>query len=230
MDTLRHILIVEDESSISDSVAYALRTEGFTPICCETGGSALEQLQTKEPLLIILDVGLPDISGFELCRTIRKTRTTPILFLTARAEEVDRILGLELGGDDYVSKPFSPREVVSRVKAILRRLDSERDGRKQRRSKNFTIDEERMRILFFGEPLDLSRYEFRLLAILIRRPGRVYSREKLMNLAWESPEMSLERTVDTHIKTIRAKLRAVHPERELIITHRGVGYSLSEDE
>ena len=225
------ILIVDDEPSIADALTYALSTEGLHAEWCGTGAAALTHIQTSPPALVVLDVGLPDMTGFDVCRGIRASTNTPILFLSARAEEVDRILGLELGGDDYISKPFSPREVVARIKAILRRTEGGRGVTPfpvPKRNPDFRIDEERMRVLFKEQPLELTRYEFRLLCVLVRRPGRVYSREDLMNIAWESPEMSLERTVDTHIKTVRAKLHAIDPETEFIITHRGLGYSLRE--
>jgi two-component system catabolic regulation response regulator CreB len=225
------ILIVDDEPSIADALTYALSTEGLHAEWCGTGAAALANIQASPPVLVVLDVGLPDMTGFDVCRGIRASTNTPILFLSARAEEVDRILGLELGGDDYISKPFSPREVVARIKAILRRTEAGRGMAPlpvPKRNPDFRIDEERMRVLFKERPLELTRYEFRLLCVLVRRPGRVYSREDLMNIAWESPEMSLERTVDTHIKTIRAKLHAIDPETEFIITHRGLGYSLRE--
>ncbi len=225
------IFIIEDERSIADAVAYALRSEGFTPVWHETAGAALFAIAKTPPRCIVLDVGLPDMSGFELCKRIRLSSQVPILFLTARAEEIDRVLGFEIGGDDYISKPFSPRELVSRIKAILRRIEgSPEPAGSTKRSKNFSVDEDSLTISFKGKPLELSRYEFRLLSVLLRRMGRVYSREELMNLAWESPEMSLERTVDTHIKTIRAKLRTIDNSDDSIVTHRGFGYALREDE
>lgn len=225
------ILVVEDERSIADSVSYALKTEGFTAVCCATGEEALRKINDETPLLVVLDVGLPDISGFEVCKRVRRFSEVPIVFLTARAEEIDRVLGLEIGGDDYVAKPFSPRELAARIKAVLRRTaEVRRPETTAIRDDRFAIDGERLRISFYGQPLELSRYEFRLLAILVRRPGRVYSREELMSIAWESPEMSLERTVDTHIKTLRAKLRVIAGDEDVIITHRGTGYSLKERE
>ena len=224
-----HILIVEDESSIADTLAYALRAEGFETLWCNRGERALASLTTFKPSLIILDVGLPDRSGFELCKEIRQTSRVPIIFLTARNEEVDRILGLELGADDYVTKPFSPRELAARVKAILRRVSESSNSQVRIESRSFVIDESRHVATFLGQTLDLTRYEYRLLRLLVKRPGRVYSREALMGLAWESPEMSLDRTVDTHIKTLRSKLRLIDPKRDYIVTHRGVGYSLRED-
>lgn len=181
-----------------------------------------------EPVdLIILDIGLPDINGFELCKEIRKTHLIPIIFLTARADEVDRVVGLEIGGDDYVIKPFSPRELSARVKAVLRRMQqrtaSAPDG------SAFQIDESRKQISFFGKKLELSRYEYAILKVFIRRPGHVLSREQLMDMVWDEPEASMDRTVDAHIKNIRIKLKAVKPDLEPIITHRGMGYSFSED-
>lgn len=227
--TFAHILIVEDESSIADTLSYALRAEGFETLWCNNAERALSSLRSFHPALILLDVGLPDRSGFELCKEIRQISRVPIIFLTARNEEVDKIIGLELGADDYVTKPFSPRELVARVKAILRRVNDSSRGQLQILSKLFLIDEERHTTTFKGQSLDLTRYEFRLLRLFVKRPGRVYSREALMGLAWETPEMSLERTVDTHIKTLRSKLRVVDPSTEYIITHRGIGYALRED-
>jgi len=224
------ILIIEDESAIADTLNYALKTEGFQPHCCTTAREGLKRFERGDIGFVVLDIGLPDSSGFEVCKKIRGTSSVPILFLTARAEEVDRVLGLELGGDDYMTKPFSPRELVARVKAILRRSNPvSQPNTTSTPSSSFQIDIERMRILFKGMSLELSRYEFRLLCILVKRPGRVYSREELMDRAWETPEMSLERTVDAHIKTIRAKLRAVDPQDDSIVTQRGFGYALKEE-
>jgi two-component system, OmpR family, catabolic regulation response regulator CreB len=224
------ILIVEDESSIVDAVSFVLQRDGFEIVSVGTGQAALKALTQIQFDLILLDIGLPDMSGFDLCRQIRKTSLIPIVFLTARSEEVDRVLGLELEADDYVCKPFSTRELVARIKAVLRRSE-EKQIAPPPSGKNpaFTIDTERLQISFHGNALELSRYEYRILCILVRRPGRVYSREQLMNLAWESPEMSLERTVDTHIKTIRQKLRDIIPDDDSIVTHRGTGYSLGEE-
>jgi two-component system catabolic regulation response regulator CreB len=198
-----------------------------------TGREGLEILGKEDVDLIILVVGLPDMSGFEVCKEIRRSKTTPLIFLTARSEEVDRVLGLELGGDDYVAKPFSPREIVARVRAILRRVTPTpgpvgSSAPTPTRASRFMVDTERVRVLNCGQQLELSRYEYRLLVILSRRPGQVFSREDLMNIAWESPEMSLERTVDTHIKTIRTKLKAIDPDIDPILTHRGFGYSMRE--
>jgi len=156
---------------------------------------------------------------------LRHQFEVPVIFLTARAAELDRVVGLELGADDYVTKPFSPRELAARIKSVLRRTNRPADTQS---GLAFHIDEERFQISYFGKPLSLSKYEYRLLSVLIKRPGRVYSRDQLMDQAWESPEASLDRTVDAHIKNIRAKLRAVRPDLDPIATHRGMGYSLKE--
>ncbi|MBN1671090.1 MAG: two-component system response regulator CreB [Kiritimatiellae bacterium] len=226
----QRILVVEDEPGIADNITYALRTEGFDVVWCATGRDAKKALDEGDIALMILDVGLPDRNGFELCKEIRKTSELPIIFLTARADEVDRIVGLEIGGDDYVVKPFSPRELSARVKAILRRTaEKEPPGtRAEAVALPFAVDAKRLSISYCGRPLDLSRYEFRILELLVNRPGWVFSREQILDRVWEEPESSMDRTVDTHIKTIRAKLRQIKPEPDPIRTHRGLGYSLRE--
>ena len=220
------ILIIEDEPTITDTIQYALETEGFETMCLGTGGEALPLLDRDSIDLIILDIGLPDMNGMELCKEIRKKHTIPIIFLTARADEVDRVVGLEIGGDDYVTKPFSPRELTARVKAVLRRIHQAPSSTLI--SPTFHIDEEKHQISFFGVPLELSRYEYNLLSVLIHRPGRVYSRDQLMEMAWDEPDSSMDRTVDAHIKNIRGKLKAIELDTDPIVTHRGVGYSLRE--
>ena len=232
------ILIVEDEPSIIDNMTFALETEGFTVVACHTGGDALNQLEHTSFDLIILDIGLPDCNGFDLARQIRGLSSIPIIFLTARSSEIDRVVGLELGADDYVTKPFSPRELSARVKAVLRRTDGNNQtsnnalntGANHHQNGLFKIDAEKMRIDYQNKPLDLSRTEYRLLKLLISRPGRVYSRDELMEHAWEHGGISLERTVDTHIKTIRQKLKIINPDDDSIVTHRGTGYSLRDGE
>lgn len=223
------ILIIEDEPSIAENISYALGTDGFCTEVCGTAENALQKLQTETFALIVLDVGLPDMSGFELAKEIRKGSLIPIVFLTARSSEIDRIVGFELGADDYVVKPFSPRELSARIKAILRRTQM-KNSTQSCSAKSFTIDTAQCKISYCGVHLDLSRYEFRILSLFVENPNRVFSRERLMQLVWESPEMSLERTVDTHIKTLRKKLSSIRPETKVIRTHRGFGYSLSEDE
>jgi two-component system catabolic regulation response regulator CreB len=161
-----------------------------------------------------------------LCREIRKSSPIPILFLTARSSEVDRVVGLELGGDDYMVKPFSPRELSARVKAILRRTVPSDKPPAHASHGPFTVKEDQQAIAYSGKNLPLSKHEFLLLKALLSHPGQVYSREKLMEMAWESPDSSQARTVDAHIKSIRKKLKAVSPKKDPIRTHRGFGYSL----
>lgn len=217
------ILIVEDERAIADTLIYALRTEGFEPTWCDLGGKALETVRSLDPALVILDVGLPDLSGFEVCRSLRTFSEVPILFLTARGDEVDRIVGLEIGADDYVTKPFSPREVAARVRTILRR------ARSAPAKTRFQVDADTRRISYRGHLLDLTRFEYDLLRTLLAHPGRIYTRVDLMESVWASSEETQDRTVDTHIKTLRAKIRAVAPEADPIQTHRGIGYSVDPE-
>lgn len=223
------ILIVEDEPSIAENIVYALTTEGYQAHWRASGGEGLSLLCATTVDLVILDVGLPDMNGFELARQIRQRFDVPIIFVTARSDEVDRVVGLEIGGDDYVVKPFSPRELTARVRAVLRRASKRTApaGTADALAPHpLQIDEIRRQITLHSHPLDLSRYEYLLLKLLIRNPGRVYSRDQLMEQVWDSPDMSLERTVDTHVKTLRQKLRAITPDEEWVQTHRGVGYSL----
>lgn len=234
METRPAILIVEDEPAIADTLLYALKTEGFAPEWCQTGRAGLAALQAKSFALVVLDVGLPDGSGFEVCKQIRAQSAVPVIFLTARNTELDRVLGLELGGDDYLAKPFSPRELTARVKAILRRTNGGAHQPAAAPAVNaaaasaLEIDDERCTARYRNVPLELTRYEYRLLKALAAKPGRVFSRDQLMSAAWEDPGASLDRTVDAHIKTLRAKLRAIAPEADPIQTHRGLGYSLRE--
>ena len=225
------ILIVEDEPSIADNIEYALASEGFEPHCCSTGEQALDWLSQIQFNLIILDVGLPDINGFELARSILSDVDIPIVFVTARSDEIDRVVGLELGADDYVVKPFSPRELSARVKAVLRRSEkncASTDSARAIHASVFEIDAMRVQIKYRQTVLKLSRTEYRLLLLLVESPGRVYTREQLMEYAWDHAGISLERTVDTHIKTIRQKLRAISSDVDPIVTHRGLGYSLRD--
>lgn len=226
------ILIVDDEPSIVDIISFALETEGFSTTSCTTGGDALVELETVSFDLIILDIGLPDINGFELAKRICTSSQVPIIFLTARSSEIDRVVGLELGADDYVTKPFSPRELSARVKAVLRRTGATNTLEpvtSDRALTLFEIDDQKMLITYQNKNVELSRIEYRLLKILVKSPGRVYSRDQLMDYAWEHSGVSLDRTVDTHIKTIRQKLKSIDPNRDPIVTHRGIGYALRDD-
>lgn len=230
-----HILIVEDEVAIADTIVYALGTDGMQTLHCTLGQAALDRLRDARFDLVVLDVGLPDLSGFEVCRRLRTFSDVPVIFLTARHDEIDRIVGLEIGADDYVVKPFSPRELAARVRVILRRfhratapesIPAPAPAPDATTAPGFTVDTDGARVSWLGHALDLTRYEFGLLALLVRHPGRIYSREQLMDLVWHEAFDSADRTVDTHIKTLRAKLRAIDPERDPIRTHRGMGYSL----
>jgi two-component system, OmpR family, catabolic regulation response regulator CreB len=283
------ILVVEDEPAIADTVQYSLRGDGFDVQVCGDGASALAHLEQHRPALIVMDVGLPDVNGFELMKRVRATHDTPVIFLTARGEEIDRVVGLELGADDYVTKPFSPRELVARVRTILRRsakasgtggatsatsatsvanaanaanaasdastpvavsssraaagsstapsstpsstpsASAARDAPTALRHGPFDVDDGRRRIRYYGQALELSRYEYGVLKTLISRPGIVYTREQLLAMVWDDANDSFDRTVDAHVKTLRAKLRAVAPSLEAIVTHRGTGYALAED-
>ena len=222
------VLVVEDEAAIAETITYALQTDGFTPLWKTTGREALAVLKQQPVALVVLDVGLPDMSGFDVCRELQKLGAPPVIFLTARSSEVDKIVGLELGADDYLAKPFSPRELTARVRAILRRANGKPSGVAPTNTV-WAHDEARCRISFRGRPLELTRNEYRLLAALLASPGRVFNRDQLMAAAWEDPGAALDRTVDAHIKTLRAKLRDAAPEADPIVTHRGLGYSLREE-
>lgn len=218
------ILIIEDEAAIADTLAYVLKGEGYAPHWCSLGSEGLDCLRHGNFSLVILDVGLPDISGFEVCRQLRAFSDVPVIFLTARNEEIDRIVGLEIGADDYVAKPFSPREVAARVRVILRRIQN--GGRAGGDEEGFERDVAGARIRYFGRVLDLTRYEYLLLQVLLEHPERVYTRAELMDRVWHDALDTSDRTVDTHIKTLRAKLKAVREDLEPISTHRGMGYSI----
>jgi len=235
------ILLVEDESGIADTLQYVLSTDGFAPVWCSTAEEAIRQFTIAPPALVVLDVGLPDLNGFELFKRLQALpggAQVPMLFLTARSDEIDRVVGLELGADDYIAKPFSPRELVARVRGILRR--SVRPVASPQTTPStvpvakpatqpFALDDERHQIRFYGRLLELSRYEFGVLRLLVQRPGRVFTRDELLAKVWDDTSDSFDRTVDAHIKTLRAKLKAVAPAIEPIRTLRGTGYALSED-
>lgn len=230
-----HILLAEDEIAIADTVLYALRADGFEATHCLTGRDALQVAGAARSGagafdLAVLDIGLPDVDGFALCRELRRDSDLPVIFLTARDAEMDRVLGLELGADDYVVKPFSPRELVARVRAVLRRTQAADAAglvaTQASAQTGFEHDGEGKRIRYLGQLLDLTRYEYGLLAALLARPGAVLSRAQLMDRVWGEALDSSDRTVDTHVKTLRAKLRVIAPDADPIQTHRGLGYSL----
>ena len=223
------ILIVEDEPSIADNLKISLSREGFEPCLCHTISDAREALSNREFQLIILDVGLPDGSGFDFCREIRADNNIPIIMLTARSDEIDRVVGLEIGADDYVTKPFSPRELSARVRAVLRRTaqtvfkEVEAHG-----DTGIFIDKDAFEVKINEQTLALAPYEFKLLLILSDSPGRIFSRQQLLEKAWKEPHAAMERTVDAHIKGLRAKIKKA-AGKDLIVTHRGFGYSFSSE-
>jgi two-component system catabolic regulation response regulator CreB len=223
------ILIVEDELALAAAIAYRLAEDGFQPEIRTTGAEALTALRGSPFDLTLLDIGLPDTNGFDLLHTLRGFCNVPNIFLTARAREVDRIAGLELGADDYITKPFSLRELTARVRSVLRRSRREPSGLPDPPSA-FSVDAERRRIRYHGHTLPLTRVEYGLLGTLLKRPGRVFSREELLQQVWAHPEARCDRAVDAHIKALRAKLQAVWPGPAVIRTHRGLGYALEEDD
>jgi two-component system catabolic regulation response regulator CreB len=225
------ILVIEDEGAIADTICYALKTEGFDTQWSQNGTDGLNAFLNYCPDLIILDIGLPDVNGYELCKEIRRKDNVPVIFLTARNSEIDRVVGLEIGADDYITKPFSPRELTARVKAVLRRCSAVKNPvapavTETPQNSMFRIEMASRIINFQGKNLDLSKNEYNLLVCLIKNPGRVFSRDELMGHLTEDSGFVLDRTVDAHIKNIRSKLRAVNPHLEPIETRRGFGYCL----
>jgi len=222
------ILVVEDDPRISDVLEYALKAEGYEVETAQRGREAVEIAQQSSPGLIVLDVGLPDLDGFEVCRRLRKSSDVPVIFLTSRGDEVDRVVGLEIGGDDYVIKPFSPRELLARIKAIRRR--NERPERpasvatKQWQYGPITIDPEKFRIECHGREVPLTAQEFKLLELLVRHPGRVFTREQVLDRAWGEDGLVADRTIDVHVRSLRRKFGAL----DFIETVRGVGYRARE--
>lgn len=220
------VLIVEDEKEIADTLTYALSSEGFETIWLNSGERLIETITSQAVDLCLLDVGLPDSNGFELLKTVRQSGAElPIIFLTARSEEIDRILGLELGADDYVCKPFSPREVVARVKVVLKRVKKYGPRQPSLSDADFEHRPAQRQIFLAGTALDLTRAEYQLMVAFIGQPNRVFSRRQLIDSIWSSNHPSDDRAIDTHIKTLRAKLKSYNPHKEFIVTHRGFGYS-----
>jgi two-component system catabolic regulation response regulator CreB len=232
---MARILIVEDEMSIADTLVFAIENEGFAARWVRLGQEAIACVEQGLAEFVILDVGLPDMSGFEVCKAIRRQSEVPILFLTARADEVDRIVGLEIGADDYVVKPFSPREVAARVRVILKRTRAAGPAAVAAPSPPgalvpgsaapFEVDVTRKQIRHQGTPLELTPHEFRLLSHLLAHPEQVFSRQQLLESIGAGTDPAYERNIDGHVKALRAKLRAAAPERDPIQTHRGFGYS-----
>ncbi len=223
----KRILIVDDEPDVTELVSYQLRTKGYTVETLNNPTQSIARIRTFQPDLIILDVMMPEISGIQICRMLRadpKTKTLPVVFLTARAEEADRVLGLEVGGDDYVCKPFSVKELVLRVQGLLRRLSPAEEGAPKRLEiGSIVLDSERHEATLKGTPIELTATEFRLLRLLMERKGRVQTREHLLLNVWNYETEIETRTVDTHIRRLREKLG---DQADLIETLRGVGYRM----
>ena len=224
---MTRVLFVDDEPAIRDAVGYALRNEGFEVETRADGDSGLTAALEEDFDVVILDLMLPGLAGTEVCRRLRAESPVPIVMLTAKSGEVDRLLGLEIGADDYVSKPFSMAELIGRVRAILRRQELERTGiAAVRRVGDLELDATRHRVTVGGEGKQLTPSEFRLLLLLAREPGRVYSRREIMEHLWDSTYVGDQRACDIHVSNLRRKLEEdpAHPER--IVTVRGIGYKL----
>ena len=222
----RHILVVEDEARIAALLRDYLRNEGFTVFVLERGDQAIAHVKQDLPELILLDIMLPGLDGITICREIRKFSDVPIIMITARVEEVDRLIGLELGADDYICKPFSPREVVARVKAVLRRV----------RSKTFeermavgpiSIDKKKRRVTIHDKEIKLTPNEFTLLCVMMAHPDRVFTRNELIDCVQGYDFDGYDRTIDTHVKNLRKKMASHLPDREVIGSVYGVGYKLN---
>ncbi|MEZ6023718.1 MAG: response regulator transcription factor [Hyphomonadaceae bacterium] len=224
------ILVVDDDPHIRDVICFALEKAGMSVAAAGDGAEALAQFERTPADLIVLDIGMPEVDGLEVCRRVRKQSDVPILFLSARSDEIDRVLGLELGGDDYVTKPFSPRELVARVGAILKRSKSapaaaESDGLIERG--RLRLDPERFDVKFAGAPVQLTALEFSILRMLATRPGIVFSRDRIMDSAYTNNVHVSDRTIDSHIRNIRAKFAAVGCA-SIIDTVHGVGFRLGD--
>ncbi len=219
------ILVVDDDSRLRNVVRYALVRAGFTVTEAADGVTALARISTDAPDLIVLDVMMPEMDGITFCRQLRRTSDVPIVFLSSRSDEIDRVLGLELGGDDYVTKPFSPRELVSRVKAVLRRVGPRPAAHSRLQAGPLTLDTDAHRAWLSGQELVLTATEFRVLTVLMRRPGKAFSREELMARAYPDGHHVSTRTLDSHVRNIRGKCQALGCDA--VETVHGLGYRLS---
>jgi two-component system response regulator BaeR len=220
-----NILIVEDEPKLAGLLSDYLRASGFEASCLSNGKEVVPWAQAHKPDLILLDLMLPGRDGIEVCKDIRTFSRMPIIMVTARIEEIDRLLGLELGADDYICKPFSPREVIARVKAVLRRT---RDGHTIQ-APGLVLDEHRYRATFHDHDLELTAVEFKLLQFLVANPGRIYGRQQLMDNIYQDERSVSDRTIDSHIKKLRRKIESVDPGVKLIHSVYGVGYKFEPD-
>lgn len=225
------VLVVDDEAQIVRVLRGYLERAGFTVLTAYDGAEALRLARQERPDLIILDLMLPGMDGIDVCRALRKESDVPIIMLTARVEETDRIIGLELGADDYVTKPFSPREVVARVRAVLRRTRPSADqaGQAVLVVGALRLDEAKRTLTVDGRPVDLTPSEFDILKVMMREPGRVFRREQLLEATQGIAYEGYERTIDTHIKNLRRKIEANPRQPEYLLTVHGVGYKMRED-
>ena len=219
----KSILIVEDEKKLANILIEYLNKDGFITKHIASGSKVIPWVKKNNPDLILLDLMLPEMNGKQICQEIRTFSTLPIIMVTAMVEEIDRLIGLELGADDYICKPFSPKEVIARVKAVLRRSDP--DYIKSSQSMGFQVNPDQYLITLSGQKLDLTPVEFRLMSMFIEYPNRVYNRDQILNKVFDDGRIVLDRTVDTHIKNLRQKLKAVNPQSDYIRSIYGIGYS-----
>jgi DNA-binding response OmpR family regulator len=222
------VLIVEDDQNTATLVATYLEREGFTTVIANDGEQALEMAHLHQPVFIILDLMLPKIDGWEVCRRLRKVSDVPILMLTAREEEIDRVMGLSLGADDYVVKPFSPRELVERVKAILRRTRASAEITSVLSHGGLVLDTEKHKVSLKGRLINLTTMEYKLLHALMRTPGRVYTRDELLDRFYQHGEVVVDRVVDVHIGKLRQKIEQDPSNPRFIRTVRGFGYRFAD--
>lgn len=217
------ILLIEDEPGIQETIQITLESEGFSVSLASTGKEGIQKI-SHGISLIVLDIGLPDQSGFEVLKEIRKSYQTPVIFLTARNTEIDKVLGLEIGADDYIVKPFSPRELLARIRAILRRTTQPQPMEDHK----FRISLDKKLVYLNGKTLNLSPYEYKTMELFFKWPGRIFTREEIMDNVWTEPEDSFDRAVDTVIKNIRARFKEIENDFDPIETRRGQGYGLKE--
>jgi DNA-binding response OmpR family regulator len=226
---MKTILVVDDEPKIVQLARDYLEHAGFAVVTAPDGRSALDEVRHRRPDLVVLDLGLPQLDGLDVTRSIRRDSNLPIVMLTARDDEVDKLVGLELGADDYLTKPFSPRELVARVKAVLRRTERPAEPGDVIRAADLTLDVPRMRAELAGRPIDLTATEFQLLATLAGQPGRIFTRSQLLDAVHGVAFESYERAIDTHVKNIRRKLEPDPREPRYVLTVYGVGYRFADD-
>lgn len=226
---MRRILVVEDEMQIARTLRDYLEVAGFAVTAVGDGEAAVASARGVRPDLVVLDLGLPGMDGLDVARELRRTGSTPIVMLTARGDESDRIVGLELGADDYLVKPFSPKELVARVRAVLRRTGGETTSADLLRAADVEVDVAKMRVRVGGDPVELTPTEFRLLSTLMREPGRVFTRGQLLDALHGVSMDSYERAIDAHVKNLRRKIEPVTGRPRYVLTVHGVGYRFADD-